>query len=353
MADPVKVAGGAPTLEAYFHALPKAELHVHLEGSLPPALLLRLAERNRMRLPFAHPDDFAPLYRYRNFGDFSRALLLGVQCLRTLEDFFDAVIGLGRMLIRQNVRYAEVTWTPQFYLKRGFRLDAILAAMNQARRALEERHGLILRWIPDLVRSFPKPAADVAVWASSDSSRANGVVALGLGGPEEGHPAEQFAAVFAQARAMRLPANPHAGENDGPASVWATLKELQPTRIGHGVRAIEDPALVAHLAEAKVALEVCLTSNVRLGVYPSFEVHPVKQLLDAGCVVTLNSDDPVLFRTTLTHEYLRAVTQCGLTPAQVREAIVAALMVSYLDDPTKNRLIAEFRDEFARLPMPA
>lgn len=339
-------------LEAYLQALPKAELHLHLEGSLPPALLLRLAERNRMRLPFAHPDDFAPLYRYRHFADFTRALLLGVQCLRTPEDFFDAVIGLGRMLVRHNVRYAEVTWTPQFYLKRGFPLDAILEAMNQARRALEQRHGLIMRWIPDLVRSYPKPAADVAAWAGTERARAGGVVALGLGGPEEGHPAARFEPVFARARATGLPANPHAGENDGAASVWSTLKELHPTRIGHGVRAIEDPELVAHLAETQVALEICLTSNVRLGVYRSFEDHPAKRLLDAGCAVTLNSDDPVLFRTSLTQEYLRAVTLCGLTPADLRHSILTALHVSYLEQPAKERLIAEFNAAFAALAEP-
>ncbi len=146
--------------------------------------------------------------------------------------------------------------------------------MNQARRQLEERHGLILRWIPDLVRSYPKPALQVAAWASSDNALANGVVALGLGGPEAGHPAAQFAQVFAHARGRKLPANPHTGENDGPASVWSTLKELHPTRLSHGVRAIEDPALVAHLAQTKVALEVCLTSNLRLGIYPSYGGAP-------------------------------------------------------------------------------
>jgi aminodeoxyfutalosine deaminase len=340
-------ANGA--LHRYLHALPKAELHLHLEGSLAPELLLRLAERNSVRLPFSHPDDFARLYRYRSFRQFANALLLGVGCLRKPEDFSDAVTDLGERLAKDNVRYAEVTWTPQFYLNRGHPLDELLAAMNAARAALRARSNLELHWIPDLVRSYPGPSRRVAAWASSEKSMLGGVVALGLGGPETGNPAEGFADTFAMARQRGLPANPHAGEGEGPTSVWQTIRHLQPTRIGHGVRSVEDPALLEWLSQHGTPLEVCLTSNVQLGVYASYEAHPLSRLIAAGCVVTLNSDDPVLFQTTLTDEYMNAVSRCGISLPELRKTILDTLRASYLGASRKAEQITRFEDAFKEL----
>lgn len=337
----------------YLRALPKAELHLHLEGSLRPELLLRLAQRNRLRLPFATPGAFFQRLRFREFRDFANVLLLGVACLRRPEDFFDAVTDLGAMLVAHNVRYAEVTWTPQFYLTRGPSLDEFLSAMNEARAALQSRAGLVLRWIPDIVRSHPGPAARIADWACSPEVRTAGVVAVGLGGPEAGHPASGLREVFERIRATGMPVNPHAGEGGGPDSVRDTLEALAPVRIGHGVRAAEDPELLAELARAGLPLEVCLTSNLRLGLFGSYAEHPLRQLLDAGCVVTLNTDDPVLFQTTLTDEYLKAVDYCGLDFDDVRRSILAALSASYLEPDERLALVAEFGAAFDRLgPQP-
>ena len=340
---------GEDRVAAYLRALPKAELHLHLEGSLDPAFLLRQAARHGIQLPFKDRQDAARFYRYRSFQDFARLLVLGTRCLRTLPDFHDAVLHLGARLTADNIRYAEVTWTPQFYLSRGFPLDEIVRTMHDAARAVQARAGVILRWIPDIVRSYPRPAELVARWACSNVARDCGVVALGLGGPEAGHPARNFAQVFEYARARGLPANPHAGEGEGPASVRETIETLRPARIGHGVRAIEESALVEEIAASRLALEVCITSNLRLGVYRSAAEHPVKRLIDAGCVVTLNSDDPALFRTSLSAEYVRAVRECGLSVENVEQTILDALAVSYLPPPEKTRLTAEFRSRFDAL----
>ncbi len=337
----------------YLKALPKAELHLHLEGSLRPRLLLDLAERNRLRLPVASAEEFARLYRYRSFREFANVLLLGVACLRKPEDFFDAVLDLGRSLEDENIRYAEVTWTPQFYLHRGYPLDILLGAMNAARAEIQRRTGIQIRWIPDLVRSFPQPARAIASWASSRAAREAGVVALGLGGPEAEHPASLFEPVFASARQAGLPANPHAGEGAGASSVWGTIRALQPRRIGHGVRAHEDPELVSHLAREGIPLEVSLTSNIQLGVFPTYEDHPVKDLIRAGCAVTLNTDDPVLFGTSLSKEYLIAVERCGLDLNDVRKSILTAVQSSYLPADDKEKMLSEFKAEFARLSPPA
>lgn len=344
--------GDRSALRHYLKALPKAELHLHMEGSIRPQILLQLADRNHLKLPFTQPDECLHLYNYTSFREFANILLMGVNCLRQPDDFFDVLFDMATNMNEQNIRYAEITWTPQFYLNRGFPLDDILAAMNAAREQALLRWGLEMRWIPDLVRSYPGPARLISEWATSERAREGGVVALGLGGPEAGHPASGFASYFQRAASLGLPANPHAGEGMGAQSIRETISHLRPVRIGHGVRAIEDEQLVKYLAHHSIPLEVCLTSNIRLGVYSSYAEHPVKQLLDAGCAVTLNSDDPVLFQTTLTEEYLHAITDCGLPPNSITKTIIAALQASYLPNDEKRTLSQAFEQRFTELSQP-
>jgi adenosine deaminase len=190
---------------------------------------------------------------------------------------------------------------------------------------------------------------EAAAWIYSDEAIAGGVVALGLGGNEAGHPPEWFEEPFRKARERGLPANPHAGELEGAASIRGAIDTLKARRIGHGVRAIEDPELVRYLAENQIPLEVNPTSNLCLNVYPSYEAHPLQQLIEARCIVTINSDDPPLFNTTLTDEYIHAVEDCGLTIEQLEETVLNGIRYSYLPDDEKTTMEADFRGEFARL----
>ena len=336
-------------LTRYLLALPKAELHVHMEGSLSPEMLLRLAEKNRLKLPFSSSGQCLKLYSYKSFKDFASVLLLGVSCLRTVEDFYEVILDMGANMTAHNIQYAEITWTPQFYLNRTCSLDDILGAMNEARNTLENNSGLEIRWIPDIVRSYPQPASVIARWAASKKARDGGVVALGLGGPEAGYPAGNFATEFRYARQAGLKSNPHAGEGAGVSSVWQTIENLSPSRIGHGVSSIDDHELVGYLARNALPLDICLTSNIRLGLYNSCASHPLKRLIDAGCVVTLNTDDPVLFQTTLTREYSLAITECGLAVKDIKNAILNALSVSYLPAFDKLRLRKRFLLKFDEL----
>lgn len=337
------------SLTSYIQAMPKAELHVHLEGSIGPETLLTLAENNKLRLPFASVEAVKQLYIYRDFAQFAQTLLLGVKCMRREDDFALVVERLGAELARQNIRYAEVIWTPQFYLGRPYPLSAVLAALNAGRARVRRQWGVEMRWVPDLVRSVPAPMHVVGRWVSSDESIAGGTVALGLGGPEAGNPAEQFEEPFRWARDAGLFANPHAGENAGPPSVRAALEVLKATRIGHGVRAVEDSELLEQLVIRRVPLEVCPTSNLRLGVYASYAEHPLKQLVEAGCVVTINTDDPQLFGTTLNAEYLHTVQDCGLSLDQLEDAALNAVRASYLPDADKAVMLKEFGAEYGRL----
>ncbi|MCL4747968.1 MAG: adenosine deaminase [Burkholderiaceae bacterium] len=329
-------------LAARISALPKVELHVHLEGALSPETVLMLADRNGVRLPWQTPEQLRELYRFRDFEGFRQALLLGVRCLRKADDFVLAVRRLGEGLAAQNVRYAEVSITPQFYADRFAAIDEWLDALNAGRAAVARDAGVELRWIPDIVRSVPRFARAVAGWACSKRARDGGVVALGLAGPEQGHPAAGFAEVFRMARERGLPSNPHAGEGLGPQSVRDALAHLRPSRIGHGVGAARDPALMAELAESRIALEVCVTSNLRLGHYPAGNAHPLRALVESGCTVTLNTDDPELFGTDLGREYLRAVEECGLSERQLAQCVLNAVLASYLDSSARQAMLREF-----------
>jgi adenosine deaminase len=211
-----------------------------------------------------------------------------------------------------------------------------------------------LAWIFDLGRAWRGGAAETRRWAAytvdlAIEARAEGVVALGLGGPEAGHPPEPFAPLFARGRAAGLHSAPHAGEHAGPPSIRGALDALGAERLAHGVRAIEDPALVAELAARRVALDLCPNSNVRLGVYPSLAEHPLRRLYDAGAVVTVNSDDPALIGTTLTREVGLLADPFGLDVAAIDEILLNGVRHSFLPAPAKRRLEATYRAELDAL----
>lgn len=324
--------------------MPKIELHVHLEGSLTPKLLMRLAQRNGISLPFNSEESFQPLYQFKNFSEFARSLLFGVALLRTPQDFYDAVINLGEMLHHENIVYAEVTWTPQFYLSRPCGLTQALAAMNEARTLIEQTLGIRISWLPDLVRSRPEAAMAAARWLTSIEPRDHGIVALGLGGPEPGWPASNFAEIFSIFRKLGLPANPHAGETEAAWAVEDAMRTLHASRIGHGVRAIEDEAVLARVVQSGVSLEICLTSNVRLGLFPDYASHPIRRLINAGCLVSLNTDDPVLFQTNLTREYLIAMEYHGLTIDDLRTLNSQAVQACHAELDVKSLIKARIQE---------
>jgi adenosine deaminase len=341
------------SLQTYLAALPKVELHVHLEGAMPPELLLRLAQKNNFALPAQSLEELQAHYIFQNFHDFLEVYRWVTGCLYHPDDFVDLVYTFGADMARQNIRYAEVTWTPQNYVLFGPRLpfEAVLEALNEGRARAHAQWGVEMRWIPDIVRNTPEYAEAVVGWVCEAwvKNPSCGIVALGLGGLEAGYPPELFAEVVKPAHRLGLPVNPHAGETAGAESVRGALDVLKGRRIGHGVRASEDPALVRRLAEEGVPLEVCPTSNLCLQVYPTYADHPLKHLVEAGCQVSINSDDPPLFNTTLTQEYQHAIEDCGLSLKQVEQCLLGALQAAYLDEGTKDTLLKTFMREFDHL----
>jgi len=327
------------SLETFIRTMPKVELHVHLEGSIRPETLLELAARNEVELPARSVDDLHAWYAFRNFDHFVEVYMAAASCIRTPADVERIASDFLDGQAAQNVLHSEVTYTASTQrMLSGIPLDDQLEAINRARTKAERDHGVTMSLTIDYPRHLdPDEFIGVARWAVDNM--AHGVSALGLGGPEVGYPPELFGRAFDVAREAGLPSVPHAGETEGPESIRGALRELNAVRIGHGVRCLEDADLVAELSERQIPLEVCPTSNVCLGVAPSFAEHPLPRLLDAGLYVTLNSDDPPMFGTTLTDEYLKSADAFGLGTAEVEDLVMKAAKATLLPPEAKARLL--------------
>lgn len=341
------------SLDSYLRAAPKVELHVHLEGAIRPATLLTLAERNGVPLPADDEVGLREWFVYRDFDHFAEIYVTCTRCLRTVEDYALIVYEFGAEMARQHCRYAEVTFSPSTNYILGVPQDVYMAGLSRGRERARADFGVEIAWVFNIVRRWNDPTRLVPLadycTAVAIEGKDEGVVALGLGGAEVGGPPEQFAPWFDRARAAGLHSDPHGGETMGPEHVWGALNALGAERIGHGVRAIEDAALVRHLAERRIPLEVNPTSNLRLGVYPDFAAHPLRRLHDAGVIVTVNSDDPPLFNTTLNDEVALLVIAFGFTVAQADDILLNAVRHSFLPPARKQAMATKFKAELAAL----
>lgn len=336
------------SLHDYIRKMPKVELHVHLEGSIRPATLLTLAERNNVALPASDLDGLREFYQFTDFGRFIRVYFTISGCLKTTADFSLIAYEFGADMARQNIRYAEVTFTPYTSVSNtGLPFDEILAGLNEGRARAQAEFGVEFAWVLDIVRDDPDSRGQVAKWAASSVDQ--GVVGFGLGGIEVGHPPEWFADAYAVARGAGLHSVPHAGEVAGPDSVWGAIRALKAERIGHGVRSVEDPALLHYLRQQQIPLEVCPTSNLCLGVCASYQEHPIRRLWEEGLYVTVNSDDPPMFGTDLVNEYSVLADQMGFSAAELEQLSLNALRASFLPAERKAAFEETFCSDFSRL----
>jgi aminodeoxyfutalosine deaminase len=328
--------------------MPKAELHVHLEGSILPRTLLKLAENNKVKLPADDVTSLAEFYRFRDFGHFIDAYILITSCLQNADDYRLIAYEFGSECARQNIRYAEVTFTILTnVLMTGLPWQEILTGLNAGREQSFREHGVRWQWVFDIVRNVPETQARVLEIALA--ARSMGVIALGLGGSEDGYPPGLFTATFERATREQLHRVPHAGEISGPQSVWDAIKLLHAERIGHGVRSSEDPVLIDYLMSKSIPLEVCPTSNICLNVYPDYAHHPLRKLWDAGVLLTVNSDDPPMFGTDLNNEYQVLVEQFNFTHPELEKVSLNAIQASFLSLEEKDSLAREFQEEFSKL----
>ncbi|MEH0841525.1 adenosine deaminase [Micromonospora sp. CPCC 205711] len=328
-------------LSAFIAALPKVELHVHHVGSASPRIVSELAARHEGRSPVpADPEALAEYFAFRDFAHFIEVYLSVVDLIRDPEDVWILTHEVARELARQQVRYAELTVTPYSHVHRGIPAPAFCEAIEDARKRAEADFGIALRWCFDIPGEAGLAAAEETLRIALEQ-RPDGLISFGLGGPEIGVPRPQFKPYFDQARAAGLRSVPHAGETTGPQTVWDALRDLGAERIGHGISAAEDPELIAYLAEHRIALEVCPTSNVRTRAVARIEEHPLRRLVDAGVLVTINSDDPPMFGTTLNDEYAVAARLLDAGPDRLAALARDAVTASFLEPAEKAKISAE------------
>jgi aminodeoxyfutalosine deaminase len=335
----------------YANRIPKAELHVHLEGSILPHTLLKLAARNGVLLPATDVSGLREFYSFRDFAHFIEVYKMITGCLKRTDDYALIAYEFGSECHRQNIRYAEVTFTIFTNMEMtGLSWQDILSGLNRGRAQAFADFGVHWQWVFDIVRDNPE--TQQVVLEITIAARDQGVVALGLGGSEAEYPADLFIETFQHAYDVGLHRVPHSGEHAGPTSIWNIIRQLHAERLGHGVQAIGDSDLVDYLRQHQIPLECCPTSNVTLGVYPDYAHHPLRRLWDAGCLVTVNSDDPPLFSTDLNHEYQVLVEHFGFTAPELEKISLNAIQASFLDPQKKDEYTRQFTAEYARLQKP-
>jgi len=322
----------------WFDSVPKVELHVHLEGAIPLPALAELALKYGER-DAADIEALRERFRFRDFAHFIDTWVWKNGLLRELDDFSFIAEAVARDLAAQRVLYAELFYSPPDFAKRGLEAGGITEAV---RKGFDRVDGIELRLVADLVRDFG-PVRAARTLEEIAEARSLGVIGIGIGGSEHEFPPEPFAMVFERARELGFRTSAHAGEAAGADSVRGAVDALRVDRVGHGTRAVEDPALVAELKARRIPLEMCPISNVRTRVVPDLAAHPIRDFFDAGLLVTVNTDDPAMFQTSLANEYRELARVHGFTFDEIRRLIESAVAASWLDDEGKARLLEKLK----------
>jgi len=325
-------------MKDFIQRLPKAELHLHIEGSLEPEMMFQLAGRNGVTLPYASAEAVRAAYAFTDLQSFLDIYYAGAAVLVREADFFDLAMAYFRRAKADGVVHAELFFDPQTHTARGIRLETVLDGLERAAKAAWAELGISSRLILCFLRHLPEADAFATLeLARPHLARIHGV---GLDSSELGHPPAKFQRVFARCRELGLHRVAHAGE-EGPAeNIQASLDLLQVERIDHGVRALDDPALVQRLVRERVPLTVCPLSNVKLRVFPAMAQHNLKRMLDLGLCVTVNSDDPAYFGGYLGQNYLEAAQALGLTRAELVTLARNSLVASFVSDAERAPWLA-------------
>ena len=325
----------------WFDRVPKAELHVHLEGAIPLEALWQLVLKYGGDPAVPDPASLQRRFVYRDFPHFIDTWVWKNAFLREYEDFTFFAEAVARDLAAQNIRYVEAFFSPLDFARHGLRVERLAEAI---RRGLARVPAVEVALVCDLVRDFG-PELAVTTLEQVNDVRSEGVIGIGIGGSEGQFPPEPFAPIYAEARRLGLHTTAHAGEAAGAASIWGAIRALHVERIGHGTRAFEDEHLLDVLAETRLPLEMCPLSNVRTGVVPSIDEHPVRRYFERGLCVTVNSDDPKMFGNSLAEEYRLLESRLGFSRDDIRTLILQAIAASWLPPERQARLAACFRND--------
>jgi len=335
---------GAGRLPDLLRQMPKAELHMHVEGSLEPELMFALAQRNALTLPYADVATLRQAYVFDNLQDFLNIYHEGTRVLRTEQDFYDMTWAYLERSAHDHVLHAEIFFDTQTHTGHGVTTDVVINGLYRACQDAQAQLGLSASLILCFLRNLSESEAFEAL--EQASPHLSKLVGIGLASSELGHPPEKFARVFARARALGLRLVAHAGEEGPPAYIWSALDALKVERIDHGVQAIKDPALMARLARERIPLTVCPLSNLKLRVFHNLSQHNLGQLLDAGIVATINSDDPAYFGGYINENFTQTFSALGLTSSHAYQLAFNSFEASFLEARAKQAMQARLLEFF-------
>jgi adenosine deaminase len=320
----------------WLNALPKVELHMHLEGSLEPELMFELALRNNIPVPFETVDQLHKAYEFSNLQDFLDIYYQGANVLQVEADFYDLAWAYLKKCKQQNVVHVEPFFDPQTHTERGIPFETAINGISRALHDGEVKLGITSKLIMCFLRHLSENAAfDTLAQAEPYLER---IIGVGLDSSEKGHPPEKFIRVFAQARESGLLTVAHAGE-EGPAEyVWTAINDLKVSRVDHGVRSIDDPELIAYLVETRIPLTVCPLSNTKLRVFDDMSQHNILQMLEKGVCVTVNSDDPAYFGGYMTENFEALAQGLDMTSGQAEQLVLNSIEASFADDARKREI---------------
>ena len=325
-------------IKDFLRTMPKFELHVHIEGAADADTYFEIAQKNDIDLPVESRQEWQRFFEFRDFPHFIEVYTAAVNCLKTTDDYGLLIDNFFKHQSEQNILYTEAYLSATFIIEQ-FEDEAALDAIEAAVVAGQSKYGVVVNLIPDIARMMPESQQQVLDFVLKGQRRGL-FIGLGLGGLEKGFPAGLFTESFAEARRAGLRTVAHAGEADGPESIWGAIDGLQVERIGHGVRCIEDPALVETLRLRQIPLEVCPVSNYCLGIVKQGEMHPIREMFDAGLNCSINSDDPAMFSTSLNNEYM-TLASLGFSWPELQQLNRNALDASFLGKAEKKH----YRDQ--------
>ncbi len=327
-------------LNELIHSIPKAELHLHIEGTLEPKLMLEFAKRTGMSMGMS-AEELKRAYRFKDLQDFLNIYYKGTDTLRTHEDFYDLTMHYLQKAKENNVVHAEIFYDPQAHIRRGIKFETftegIISAMKNARRNLEISSNLILSFLRDLPEENAIRVLDEA------TSYIHEIKAVGLDSAELGNPPSKFSKAFEIAKDMGLLRVAHAGEEGPPSYIWEAIEILNVERIDHGVKAIEDPNLMKLLAKERIPLTMCPLSNKKLNVIPDLKNYPVREFLKRGIMATINSDDPAYFGGYVNENYTAIQRALNLTPEEICTLASNSILASFIPEERKREILEKIK----------
>ncbi len=324
-------------IDKFIQQIPKAELHLHIEGSFEPELMFKIADRNKIKIKYKSIDELKAAYNFNNLQEFLDIYYSGANVLLTEEDFYDLTIAYFKKISEQNVVHAEIMFDPQTHTDRGIEFSTVISGIRKAQDKAKEKFGISSK----LIMSFLRHLDERSAYDTLKQSLAykNLITAVGLDSSEVGHPPSKFKGVFDEARKQGYLVVAHAGEEGPPEYVWEALNLLNVNRIDHGNRSLEDSKLIERLVENKIPLTVCPLSNIKLRNVDKIENHPIKTMLNLGLVATVNSDDPAYFGGYVNENFTAVANVLNLTEQDVYSLARNSFKASFLENSEKEKLL--------------